>query len=406
MNGIQSAGMMSVAVSIPLFTAFLQGLLSFFSPCVIPLLPVYLGYLAGGNLSVDEKGQTVLPRIRTLVNTVFFVIGVSFALMLLGMTFSAVGQFLRTWKTAVNLICGALVILFGLLQLGVIGKKNTALQREYRLPVRLDKLRMSPLTALIMGFCFSFSWTPCIGPTLSGILMTATAAATSGRGIFLMIAYITGFILPFLAVGLFAGAVLSFFRKHRGLVKWTAVISGVLLIAMGVLIMTGTMSSFSNLMASAAAEEEQEEAEPEWYFTLTDQNGITHSLKEYQGKAVVLNFWATWCPYCIQEMPDFEALYRELGENRNDVVILGVASRAVEGSEDDGIILRFLEENGISYPVVLDPTGELFEKYGAEALPTTWFISPDGQPLGYIPGAMDRATLTELINQTLGASQE
>ena len=400
MSAVGMAGALNVADSIPLLTAFAQGVLSFFSPCVLPLLPVYLTYLAGGSLEGSRK--------RTLINTVFFVIGVSAALMLLGMAFTALGQFLRRWQTQVNLVCGAVVILFGLLQLGVIGQKS-ALQREYRLPLPLEKLRMNPLTALLMGLCFSFSWTPCIGPTLSGILMTAAAAATRQRGVLLMAAYILGFILPFLAVGLFTHTVLGFFRRHRGAVRWTAAVSGALLIAMGVLIMTGTMGRWSTLIASAAAEEAVEEtadagetadpdAVPAPDFTLHDQYGEEHTLSDYRGKVVFLNFWTTWCPWCVKEMPDIEALYHELGENEGDVAIFGMGAPSTHDTADEAGIAAFLEENGYTYPTLMDPTGELFGIYGISSFPTTWVIRPDGSILGYVPGALTKEQMTQIID--------
>ena len=244
----------TAASTIPLFTAFLQGLLSFFSPCVLPLLPVYLTYLAGGGSRRDENGEISWPRGKVMVNTLCFVLGISFALILLGMTFTALGQFFHAHQSVVQPVCGIAVIIFGLIQLGAL-RKPEFLERDYRLPLRLDRLRMNPGAALLMGLCFSFSWTPCVGPTLSGILMTAAAASSRGRGILLMATYIVGFILPFIAVGLFTGTVLSFFRKHRAMTKWTTAVSGALLIVMGLLIMTGTMSRWSQLLSAASAEE-------------------------------------------------------------------------------------------------------------------------------------------------------
>lgn len=402
MAAIQGAAAFNVVQSIPVVTAFAQGALSFFSPCVLPLLPVYLGYLAGGGQEKGADGQTIWPRKRVLMNTLFFVLGVSFTLMLLGMAFSSLGQFFRKNRTAVNLICGAVVILFGLLQLGLWGK-GSFLQREFRLPLRLDRLRMNPATALLMGLCFSFSWTPCIGPTLSGILMTAAAAESRTRGIILMVGYIVGFILPFLAVGLFTGAVLSFFRKHRGMVRWTTVISGALMVIMGVLIMTGTMGEWSSLLASAAAEEETAEAEtmmaPD--FTLEDQYGNIHTLSEYQGKVVFMNFWTTWCPYCVQEMPEIEEVYHELGENEGDVVILGMCAPSTHDSADLDGVMAFVEEHGWTYPMLMDMTGEVFDIYVAGGYPTTWMIKADGTLMGYVSGMMDKETMTSIIQQTL-----
>lgn len=402
MSPIQGASALSITQSISVLTAFAQGLLSFVSPCVLPLLPVYLSYLAGGGQGTGKDGERTWPRKTVLVNTLFFVLGISFTLMLLGMTFSALGQFFRTYRTAVNLICGGIVVLFGLVQLGLLGK-GSVLQREFRLPLRLDRLRMNPLTALLMGLCFSFSWTPCIGPTLSGILMTAAAAETRWKGVILMGSYILGFILPFLAVGLFTGTVLSFFQKHRSIVRRTSLVSGVLLVIMGVLIMTGTMNSWSSMISSASAEAEEESlTAPD--FTLTDQYGEEHTLSGYQGKVVFLNLWTTWCPWCVQEMDDIDALYHELGENLEDVVILGLAAPSTHDSMDEEGIISFIEEHGWTYPILMDRTGEFFDIYIAGGYPTTWLIRADGELMGYIAGALEKEQMLDVIQQTKDAS--
>ena len=402
MSSLQGAQMLTVAEGIPLITALIQGLLSFLSPCVLPLLPVYLSYLAGGGQTKDQYGETTWPKKTVLIHSLFFTLGISTTLVMLGMTFTAIGQFLHKWQTAIQMGSGILVVLFGLLQLGLIGKRSV-FRWEFRLPLKLERLRMNPLAAFVMGLCFSFSWTPCIGPTLTGILMTAAAAATRGRGMILMTAYILGFILPFLALGLFTGTVLSFFRRHRGMVRWTGVVSGVLLMVMGVLLMTGTMSSWSSWLASASAEEDQTKSAesitaPD--FTLTDQYGESHTLSAYQGKVVFMNLWTTWCPWCIKEMQDIEELYHELGENREEIVILGMASPNGADTADTPGIISFLEEHGWTYPVLMDEDGSVFRTYITEGYPTTWLIRQDGMIMGYISGALSKEQMLSLIRMT------
>ena len=390
--------MLSLRQSIPMMTAFVQGLLSFFSPCVLPLLPVYLSYLGGSHGTANE-GNTVLNRRVILVNTLFFVLGISFTLMLLGTAFSAAGQFLQAHRKTVSLITGGIVVLFGLMQLGLLSR-GSFFQREFRLPFHPERLGMSPLTALLMGLCFSFSWTPCVGPVLSGILMTVAAEGTRGRGVILMAAYILGFVLPFLGVGLFTGGLMAFFRKKRAVVRWTGLISGLLLVAMGVLIMTGAMADWSSMLASASAEEEAaaEDTLMAPDFTLKDQFGEEHTLSEYRGKTVFLNFWATWCPWCVKEMPDIEQLYHETGENQGNLIILGMAGPGSVDQADEAGVADFLKEKGLTYPTLMDPTGEQFAIYAASALPTSWLIAADGQPIGYVPGALSRENIVELLS--------
>lgn len=149
----------TLETSIPALTVFLQGIFSFFSPCVLPLMPLYMGYLSGGTKIIGADGVLRYPRKKVFLNTVFFVLGVSFAFFLLGFGFTAAGRFLSEYRVWFSRIGGILVILFGLYQLGVFG--SSVLGREHRLPFRLDRFAMNPLVALLLGFTFSFAWTPC-----------------------------------------------------------------------------------------------------------------------------------------------------------------------------------------------------------------------------------------------------
>jgi len=135
-------------------------------------------------------------------------------------------------------------------------------------------------------------------------------------------------------------------------------------------------------------------------FTLTDQYGQSHTLSDYQGKTVFLNFWATWCGPCKMEMPDIQALYEDWDENAGELVVLGVAGPNIgqEGSAED--ITAFLEENGYTYPVVMDETGTLFYQYGISAYPTTFMIDTEGNVFGYVQGAVSREVMDDIVEQT------
>ena len=420
----------SIETSVSAVTVFLQGALSFFSPCVLPLVPLYVSYLAGGAAVVDAGGVRRYPRGRIFLNTLFFVVGISFAFFLLGLGLTALGSFFSDYQVWFARASGVIILLFGLYQLG-LGKRSLVLEREHRLPFRLDKLAMNPATALVLGFTFSFAWTPCVGPTLSSVLLMASSAESSAAGFLLIGVYTLGFVLPFLAVGLFTGAVLDFLKSHQNVVRYTVKIGAVLLIAMGLLTLTGAAGSISADLAAisgtvqeapAAPQEDassggdqdaggetggqaQEDAEspvvPAPDFTLTDQFGNSHTLSDYEGQTVFLNFWATWCGPCKMEMPDIQALYEEWGENAGDLVVLGVAGPDIgqEGSAED--IAAFLEENGYTYPVVMDDTGALFYQYGISAYPTTFMIDTAGNVFGYVQGAVSREIMDDIVDQTM-----
>ena len=401
----------SVQTGVSAVTVFIQGALSFLSPCVLPLLPLYVSYLAGGAGEDDGKGGVRYPRRRVFINTLFFVLGISFAFFLLGMGLSALGTFFRNYQVWFARISGLIIILFGLYQLG-LGKRAMLLEQEHRLPFRLDKVAMNPATALVLGFTFSFAWTPCVGPALSSVLLMASSSGSSAAGFLLIGLYTLGFALPFLAVGLFTGTVLNFFHSHQSIVRWTVKLGGVLLIVMGVLTITGAAGSLSAGLAaqepaasqeSAASQEEERPSVPAPDFTLTDQFGESHTLSDYQGKIVFLNFWATWCSPCKSEMPDIQALYEAHGGNAEDLVVLGVAQPGVgrEGSSED--LADFLAEGGYTYPVVMDEDGSVFAQYGIRAFPTTFMISSDGTVYGYVEGAISAEIMEDIVRQPVEA---
>ena len=419
----------SFDVSVSALTVFFQGLLSFFSPCVLPLIPIYIGYLSGGTGKIGEDGKIHFKRSKVMVHTLCFVLGVSFAFFLLGLGFSAVGTFLKDNQIWFARIGGVLVIVFGLYQLGFLGK-SYFLGKERRLPFRLDLLAMSPVTALIMGFTFSFAWTPCVGPALASVLLMAASASTKVVAFGLIGVYTLGFVLPFLAVGLFTTTLLEFFKNHMKVVQYTVKIGGILMIFMGVLMLTGKLSTTSASLsgtgqeenvAEQAEEESAEDAEevdhtdgsegekltPAVDFNLTDQYGNTHTLSQYKGKTIFLNFWGTWCPPCRAEMPDIQKLYEEFDQEGEDaLIILGVAAPNLGKEKSEDGIKTFLEENGYTYPVLMDTEAELFQTYGITSFPTTIMIDRDGNLFGYATGQLNEETMRSIIQQTMEGKRE
>ena len=326
---------------------------------------------------------------------------------------------------------------------------------------------MSPVTAFLLGFTFSFAWTPCVGPALASVLLMAASAATQARGFLLIGVYTAGFVLPFLAVGMFSTTLLDVFKRHGNVVTYAARAGAVLMILMGVMMFTGKMNSITGYLSSpqtgaGTVGKEQEEAGettdpgaagetaggtgkpgdgpetgetlesagetvaakgpeetagegsgagadtlPSVDFTLTDQFGNSHTLSDYKGKTVFLNFWATWCPPCRREMPDIQKLYEKYqAEEDPEVVILGVAAPDYgdEGSREE--IARFLEENGYTYPVVMDEGGELFMTYGVFSYPTTFMIDRDGNVFGYAAGQLSMEMMESIIRQTVTGVRE
>ena len=441
----------SFNVSVPAAAVFFQGLFSFFSPCVLPLLPLYRGYLSGGTGRRGEDGKLYYKRSRVMVNTLFFVLGISFAFFLLGLGVSAAGSFFKSNQKVFAAAGGILIIIFGIYQLGIFGTFSF-MGKERRLPFKLDVLAMSPVTALLLGFTFSFAWTPCVGPALTSVLIMAASAGTRTAGFFLIGVYTLGFVLPFLAAGLFTTSLLEFFKKHGNVVKYTVKAGAVLMILMGVFMLTGKMEDMTGYLAGLSSPEvknetvlgdengdnsgenavgenkagqesspvekageneagqESSQAEEEGAqavisavdFSLEDQYGNTHTLADYKGKTIFLNFWATWCPPCKAEMPDIQKIYETYDKEGEDaLIVLGVAAPGLgrEGTEEE--IKAFLEENGYTYPVLMDRDAELFSSYGIMSYPTTFMIDRDGNVFGYISGQLDQFIMEDIIRQTM-----
>ena len=234
-----------MAVDIGYFSAIGAGALSFLSPCVLPLVPPYLCYMAG--VSVEdfraEKQNPANPATRfALVATSFaFVLGFTTVFVALGASASTIGRLLRVWQEPLAMAAGLIIILMGLNFLGLI--RIPFLSREARFQSRGEPA--SKVAAYVMGLAFAFGWTPCITPVLGPILTLAAGRETAGSGAGLLAAYSLGLGIPFLIAALFSGAFMRFlvrFRVHLGRVEK---VIGVLLVIAGILFLTGGMQDMS-----------------------------------------------------------------------------------------------------------------------------------------------------------------
>lgn len=403
MNAVLTSDISVIAV-------FLQGLFSFFSPCVLPLLPVYLGYLSGGTGDRMADGTLRFEQGKILRNTICFVIGISAAFFMLGMGASVAGSFLVGQQHVITRVGGGIMILFGLYQLGLLGRWEF-LAKERRLPFSPGTMAASPFMALLLGFVFSFAWTPCVGPMLGSVLILA--AAEPGKGMVMIMFYTLGFVIPFILLGLFSGTVLGLLKRHSNIMKYTVKAGGVLMILLGLLLCSGQLQAGGEAASrnpageTDAAQNAQRAAETNHKvaavpFELKDQYGKTHTLSEYKGKVIFLNFWATWCPPCRAEMPDIQKLYeRSPKEGEGAVIVLGVASPKLGNEKDEAGIKAFMDKNGYTYPVLMDAKGELFSAYGIRAIPTTFMIDREGNVYGRVQGALSGENIDKVVKQTL-----
>lgn len=392
---------------------FIEGILSFLSPCVLPILPIYMGYLAGQADVIDETGRYHFDQKKVMGNTLFFILGISAAFFLLAMTFTALGSYLSAHRQLLTRSAGIFIVLMGLIQIGFLEVKW--FQKERKLPFKVKVGSMNPLTALMMGFVFSFAWTPCVGPALSSVLLMASSAKSSLGGYLLVGLYALGFALPFMLLGLFTTQILTWLDQRMHWLKYAIKLGGGILIVMGVMLYTGFGNSFSSYLnetqtpinnqstvGSAKPEASSEkEIYPAMDFELKDQYGEVHRLSDYKGKVVFLNFWATWCPPCRNEMPHIQALYEAYGKNQGDVVFLSVAGPNQGQEQDSAGITQFLKDEGFTWPSVMDDTGEVFAMYSVSALPTTFMIDKSGNIYGYVSGQLTEDIMKKIIEETL-----
>jgi len=213
-----------------LFVAFLAGLLSFLSPCVLPLVPSYIGFLTGMTLP-EMTGR----RRIALLHAVLFVTGFSLIFILLGASATALGGALKFYQVWIARVGGVLVILFGLLCLGVV--KAGFLEQERRL--QLQHKPVGYLGSVLVGMAFGAGWTPCIGPVLGAILSLAATSDSVPRGMLLLGVYSAGLAVPFLLAAVAVESFLEWFQRFRRYLPWVMRVSGVLLIFVGILMATG-----------------------------------------------------------------------------------------------------------------------------------------------------------------------
>lgn len=389
--------------NITIIIAFAAGLLSFLSPCVLPLVPGYLSLISG--VSVEhlkgEYGSRQRALRAVIFNSIAFNIGLSLIFVALGAAAGWVGSAILT-NSWVRIIGGIVIILFGLQLIGVL--KIGVLYRDTR-NFSDDKPR-GPLGAFTLGLAFAAGWTPCIGPILGGIIGLAATSGEWERGLILSAFYAAGLAVPFLLTGLLLNQFLGFyswFRKHLHKVE---VVSGVMLILIGVMVMSNsvtwiasvasrmglpnpeswvttndaaTQPATSNAPASGSKEASASSASanlpdlgPAPDVELKSLEGESFRLSDLRGQVVLLNFWATWCIPCREEIPELNAMQRDLGER--GFTVLGVSTH------DSASLIREFSASQVPLQYRLALGGDdAASKYAAAALPTTVIIDREGR---------------------------
>ena len=232
---------MSEIANIGLLTAFLAGLISFVSPCVLPLVPGYISFIAGRSLD-ELDAPTHFTRLTLFGQAALFVLGFSTVFITLGASATALGRLLLTYKQEANLVGGTIVVVFGLFMTGLINPRWLHLDLRF---VHRIELRGGPVAAYVLGLAFAFGWTPCIGPILGAILTVSASTASIQGGIVLLSVYSLGLGVPFVLTAVF----LERFLVHQPrLRRWSRPLhlaTGIILIFAGIAIATGQLTKLS-----------------------------------------------------------------------------------------------------------------------------------------------------------------
>jgi cytochrome c-type biogenesis protein len=387
--------------------SFAAGILSFLSPCVLPLVPGYISLISG--VSIDNLKEGTSSRRAVIVNSLAFNGGLSIIFLILGTTAGLVGAAI-TSNPWVRIIGGLVIIAFGLQLIGLL--KISALYKDTRF-FSEDKPR-GVFGSAALGIAFAAGWTPCIGPILGGIIGLAATSGGWRSGLILSAFYSAGLAVPFLLTGLGINQFLSFYKNFRRHLHKVEVVSGVVLILVGLLVMSGqsTLLASSKFMAWIPNAEgllnfKDKPAPPPSSTATAGSNfapapdvefqtlaGKPFRLKELQGQVVLLNFWATYCIPCREEIPALNALQHELQSQG-----LAIVGASLDDSAD-GINAYQQEVAKFDYQVLLGGS-DAKVKFEQSVLPTTYLIDRQGRIRQKIIGARDKAAWEAAVKPLL-----
>lgn len=403
---------------ISILMVFMEGVLSFLSPCVLPLLPVYMGYLIGS----DVNNKQIRKKSFVIFFTLSFIFGIFTAILLMNISITLISSFFRDHMSVFIKVGGILIIVLGLFQLGFF--KSNFLGKTRRLPFTLKK-EMNLLLAFLMGFTFSFAWTPCIGPALSSILLLANSSQNLWMSNFLMVIYALGLTIPFLLIGIFTDSILNWLSNHKSIMNYTVKLGAIILIFFGVSMVSGKMNFISNYMTQSSnnamikdknedkkedggenkdeknSEQEKALLQQLGSYELKDQHDKIIKLEDYKGKVVFLNFWATWCPPCRGELPNIQKLYEKYRSDKHVAILTIVYPGGQEKGKSD--LKEFISDNALTVPVLFDD-GFIYSTFGIGSMPTTFMLDKEGKPYGYIEGALTMEMMENMILKTLNAN--
>ncbi len=413
-------------------TTLLEGLMTFISPCVLPMIPVYVLYFTGGSEGKQAK--------KTLARALCCVLGFTLLFVLLGVFAGTLGGLLMRYQRWVNLICGLVMIVFGLHYAGLL--RIGMLDRTVKPDVQVQP--KGYLSCMLLGAVFAVGWTPCTGPLLGSAMMLAAGKGSALAGMALLACYSLGLGIPFILCALLIDRIKGAFAAIKRHYTTINRVCGVFLLIVGVAMMTGWYSRFSLMLQAASVQSapavtataaptqtpvvteaptvteapsateapsvtavpaatDAPKADAGFVgpvmrnmakdFTAYHDDGTPVSLRDMRGKPTVVNFFASWCGPCRIEMPYFEDVYVKYGDKVNFMMV----NLCAFGNDTKENGKKMVEEGSYTFPVYFDTDGDAALKYAIRSMPTTIFVSADGELKGRHTGMIDAATLEKTV---------
>src|SRR5437588_1816601 len=380
---------------VDLALAFLAGLLSFASTCVLPLVPAYVAYMGAASSGTTT---TLRQQLEVVGNAGLFVAGFATAFVALGASFGLIGADLKAYRPLLLQVAGAALVVIGVALLhlgripGLMGEKRFDL--AHRLP-------RAPWASYLIGLAFAIGWTPCVGPILAAILLRAGSSGTAAQGAVLLAVYSAGLGLPFLIAAGLSGMLTRVLARVRGAYGVLNGVAAAFLIGMGLLIFSNRLTIFNDFFPVVAVTTPWDShfqsdegrlppthgpvqvGEPAPAFALTDIDGRRVSLAQLKGKPVLISFWATWCVPCRDELPLIRDEY--LAHHTEGLEVVAIDW----GDESADTVRRFWTGLKLQPAPYLDPDGRAATAYGvtlsSTGLPVSILVARDGTVSTYEP---------------------